>query len=201
MSKAQKLADFLYRRGFGTLGTGKFSVVMAQGKSDRCVKICLGFDDSDGDASADRWCEYMLWAQANGYAGTFAPKLYSLHCFEDGLYTAVIERLWKTVSVVHGKEREEYNTASQGLQSPFFKAYPGARGDFYRALRKEFPCYLDLRNENWMIRRNGDLVLTDPIASQGSRYSMRLRSRDLGSDAILAHIAKWREMDRLENYF
>ena len=179
MSKAYQLVDFLHRRGFERLGAGIYSVVMARGDSDRCIKICRGRYYHHA-RTADQWCKYILWAHRMGYTGTFAPKLYSLHCFEDGLYAAVIERLWITLGDCQGEKYLEYYNLSRGIHEWFVESYPGPRGDFYRAFNKAFQGNLDLHEENWMIRHNGDLVLTDPLSGEGTSSDMRLRERDLG---------------------
>ena len=175
MSKAYGLVDFLHRRGFERLGAGIYSVVMARGDSDRCIKICRGHD-----RTADRWCEYLLWAHRMGYTGTFAPKLYSLHCFEDGLYAAVIERLWMTLGDCQGENYWAYLKLSREINEGCVDSCTGPRGDFYRAFNKAFQGNLDLHEENWMIRHNGDLVLTDPLMGEGTTSGIRLRERDLG---------------------
>jgi hypothetical protein len=84
----------LRARGYQLLGKGLYSNVFAAPKSDKVIKV----------ADMDEWPRYILWATKNGYAGNFAPKVYSLK-FHDGYYVATMERLVATIQDIRNEEK------------------------------------------------------------------------------------------------
>src|SRR5438105_2456974 len=84
-----KLYDRLIKRGYQEIGSGYFSVVLAKPGSDKVIKICN---------TPDRSLDFVIWAAKHGYAGSLAPRVYSYKQYEDGTYTAVMERLGETAS-------------------------------------------------------------------------------------------------------
>lgn len=88
-----RFIEHLEASGFAYIGGGAYSAVYAIPSSDRVIKVNL---------CADGWLDYVLWAQSSGYAGTFAPRVFSYKRFDDGTYIAVVERLANTLSERYG---------------------------------------------------------------------------------------------------
>src|SRR6266481_1209137 len=58
----------LESRGYKILGRGAYSTVLGKEGSDKVIKV---------SRSLDNWIDYIQWSAANGYAGNFAPRVYS----------------------------------------------------------------------------------------------------------------------------
>ncbi|MGQ7794516.1 hypothetical protein ACUN0C_19095 [Faunimonas sp. B44] len=145
---AHDYAERLTRLGFYEIGSGCYSRVYKRIGSDRVVKVC---------AVGDLGIDYLIWAHENGWAGNWAPKIYSARRFADGAYIAVLEHLEATVSRVP-KYKTQYEDMRRSREHPFMKA-----------LRDRFPhTDFDLHNNNWMIRKTGQLVLVDPLSESGT---------------------------------
>lgn len=175
----------LYKRGYSTLGAGAFSTVLAKRDSDRVVKV---------SRKPDPWLDYIVWANKEGFAGTLAPRVYSYRVIKgrfQTFYVAVMERLECTISQcgmskphaarAHNAMRHwiSHKDDKSGLEAE--KYAPGALR-FGAAFRLAFQRNHDLHEGNFMLRKDGSLVCTDPIWNEDSRvtYSKpRMRSRDL----------------------
>lgn len=182
LQSSAALYDRLIKRGYVELGSGCFSVVLAKPGSDKVIKI---------NRRADGWLNYVLWAAKHGYAGNHAPRVYSYHRFEDDTYVAVVERMDMTLYEVRKNEdpryqawqsihRASYTHVSPEDQAQAEQTFPGA-SEFVRTLKREFSGSTDLHDENYMLRPDGSLCCTDPIAYSRSRETTpnRMRSRDL----------------------
>ncbi|MGQ7794432.1 hypothetical protein ACUN0C_18660 [Faunimonas sp. B44] len=137
-------AEKLEALGFYEIGSGCYSKIYKRIGSERVVKVCL-----EGDPGI----EYLIWAHENGWAGNWAPKIYSARRFANGSYIAVIEHLETVVAHV-----PKYRNMIDRIQNPFMEAF-----------RERFQDYSwDLHTHNWMVRRTGQLVLVDPLSGKGT---------------------------------
>lgn len=159
----------LLKRGFREIGSGAYSTVLAKPGSDRVVKVLR--------RDLDAWGEYVHWATTAGFAGSFAPKVYSFKLYS-GFYVAIMERLGRCIDC-HADEgiKTLFNLGSRYPwdvdQSKEAKSLNPQFHHFMIEFRKRFEGYnLDLHGGNWMTTENnsGDtrLVLVDPIASQAN---------------------------------
>lgn len=171
-------------RGWSLVGSGYYSRVLINDKyPDRAIKI-LNKPETDG------WLPYVDWATKNGYAGKLAPKVYSYKLFKgktnirknyyddpSSLFgVAVMERLDKTLSKATKKDAvsilpEIFHFAAEGNPIALQIADQVAPGynDFAEKLSKEFEG-LDLHNGNFMTRKDGSFVVTDPVSSYKGEF-------------------------------
>lgn len=148
----------LEEHGFARLGGGLYSTVLAKPGSDRCIKV----------GSGDRWPDYVEWAATNGYMGTFAPKVYAFKQ-HDSFYVAVMERLVCTVAEAGQRaETHHFWRQAKAIVRPYFDyddmLEAGPWLSFLSAI-KAAGLADDVHDHNWMLRRDGQLVLIDPISS------------------------------------
>ncbi|UYO52484.1 hypothetical protein [Rhodopseudomonas palustris] len=179
-------ADALKRRGYVVLGAGYFSTVFKKPGSDRVVKVCH---------RPDNWLDYVLWATKAGYAGTFAPRIFSYRRYNQGrdgeFYVAVMEELAETVdrlscrvsdgravrAAAHLRSYININHDQDGVAAD--RLFAGALR-FAMEFRIEFRgANFDLHMGNWMVRFDGSLVCTDPVSHGRSTAPARMRTSDL----------------------
>jgi hypothetical protein len=118
----------------------------------------------------DRWPEYAKMVMAQFQNNPYAPKITALREF-DNCYIAIMERLVCTV------EQQEYSTGEDhelfwktqllieqwgGSMSYQFEEDHPELYDLILGI-KSLKIPLDLHNGNAMIRKGGQLVITDPI--------------------------------------
>ena len=158
----------LEREGYDYIASGMYASVYGKPRSNTVLKIG-GMDDA--------YPIYLQWAVENGYAGKFAPavKSFNLHKTEDGgeFYVAEIERLPITV------EDADMNSAAYDLYHDLrydSHSFAPSRSiakvapewvefvEGLKALRRKSVVRFDLHDQNFMVRKNGELVLTDPFA-------------------------------------
>jgi len=195
-SSKRSFVEALTKRGFVAIGNGMYSQVLAKPGSDRVIKV----------GAYDSWIDYVLWAHKAGYGGTFAPKVYSYKSYSGAteqygntkFYVAVMERLDKTLRQV--PREHDYKYLHQLFeQAVGYKhrmsltladlAIPGLgrfATDFTIANDKDLFSGLDLHGGNFMLRSDGSLVLTDPVAGQPKTQYKRLRLQDLSPEVKLA---------------
>lgn len=171
----------LKRRGYRVLGSGCFSTVLAYPGSNRVIKVAKQVDD---------WPQYVRWASAAGYAGTFAPKVFSFRQ-HDGWYVAVVERLDCTIAeTTKAGARRIYGNLSYTMmgagtldaERDLEDSYPGAVA-FAKAFATDMCSGFgstDLHDANFMLRSDGTIVCTDPLSwgGTGAAPGTRLRQRD-----------------------
>lgn len=178
-------AAALEKKGFKKLGSGSFSMVYAKEGSDKCIKVCYRLD---------AWMDYISWAAKKGYCGTFAPRVYSYKYFKgkgDPFYLAVMERLDKETGAIDDSHPQAfaYRAFTWGYRSP--KAY--ANDNYKKCLEimnpgmsvfvKDFAEFAltrhpDIHQGNFMVRKDGSFVATDPIMGGADVYPTRLKSKD-----------------------
>lgn len=174
MGSLNSYHDFLRglsAKGWQKLGCGSYSSVFCYRDRDYVLKVGSG---------RDNWLDYIHWAARQGFAGTFAPRVFKVKMLADG-YVAKVEKL---VPMSHHHRFADLCQALSfniGPQSPeLFKldiAYPGIRCFLRQAMlaaaTRDFPDYpprsylCDTRACNWLIRRKPDgrecIVLNDPL--------------------------------------
>lgn len=190
--------DALQAKGFHTLGSGAFSTVLAHpDNNDKVVKVIYR-------PQQDGWVDYAHWAGQKGYAGTFAPRVFSYKLVKSyskekkeyywsspqDFGVAVMERLDKTLT------QTEMNADGRVLH-PLFKhamsesalavrmldsVVPGL-ANFAKDLKKDFEDErFDLHDGNMMLRKDGSFVVTDPICHMVSKIAhRRLKTSDFSS--------------------
>lgn len=180
---ADQYIEKLEKRGYRVLGKGAFSTVLARPGSAKVIKV---------GRNMDAWPDYVLWAAKAGFAGTWAPRLFSFRRHKGHMcefYVAVIERLDAVVATLedYKKPTQHPLVAVQSNLSSFLyavqrtataifsdcymagaieadKLKPGALR-FALAMaqwRNSIGAGFDLHSNNWMV--SGDrLVCTDPV--------------------------------------
>jgi hypothetical protein len=165
---------WLQKKGFIHLASGAFSTVLGHPKSDRVIKVCH---------NPDAWIDYVYWGAKQGYAGRFVPKVYSFKKHPD-FYVAVMEKLEYTASHADRKS-EAYvannlislsldcnnDTAKQLLDLivPGMEAFSVAMKERFKGER------LDIHGGNIMFRKDGGMVVVDPVCHEFSQHWVRLR--------------------------
>jgi len=162
----------LYKRGFIQLGAGLYSTVLTKPGSDRVVKV---------GRYTDQWPQYVEWATIKGYAGSFAPKVYSLK-YHNQFYVAIMEQLVDTMAGIH---REGGSTSSEIAYRTFREYALGFRDGKIDANAEHLIAFAkDLRNAklasdlhdgNIMIRKDGQIVVTDPASGASNSTNLRIK--------------------------
>ena len=171
----------LIRKGFTRLGAGAYSVVYAKGDSDRVIKITR---------RADNWIDYCKWAAEEGYAGTFAPRVFSYK--KIGSYSvAVVERC---STLQRDVDRKAPEAVVSGLVPYALKNNETAKllldlvqpklPEFLDAFNKRFPKGQDLHGGNIMFRKDGSMCYTDPVCGDSNITSRRLKARDFTPSSL-----------------
>lgn len=183
-------AYFLKKKGFVELGKGYYSTVLSHPKSDRVIKV-MNKTEEDG------WLSYIRWAAKEGYTGTHAPKVYSYKWIktkgnteQTGFGVAVMERLEKTVGMCRRREdtrflREAFDYAMEGnsLATQLLEQRCPGMTRFGILLKEKFSGHLDMHGGNYMVRKDGTLVVTDPVSSmKQEKTTERLRSKDFSEN-------------------
>lgn len=185
-----KLLEFLRKKQLIELGSGLYSSVYSAPKSDRVIKVCRGPHDS--------WPDYVIWATKNGYAGTLAPKIYSMHFIENG-YVATMERLnpIDTNNDLGIKADQDWHDYCRQRRTNTVSKNNAGLHDFITKIREVFSgshgsCAvngLDLHPANVMVRNDGSLVITDPVTK--SEYTEKLPRRMRTLDIAWTRNAKF----------
>lgn len=179
---------FLKKRGYKYLGSGAFSTVLGKENSDRVIKVTR---------SNDNWIDYIQWAAKKGYCGGFAPRVYSYKEIktkrEGSFFVSVVEKMEKTSS--HLKVQEDnvlvstllgYHSRGNILAGCFLEELIPGIVSFETELRKEFSkpnedgerCRLDYHGGNFMVRKDGSFVFTDPVCGDRKTTANRLKAKD-----------------------
>jgi hypothetical protein len=169
----------LEKKGWKLLGSGAHSRVLAKGDSKKVIKV---------GCSADNWMRYVLWGRKHGYEGNFVPKVHSYKYFKGKdrpFYVAVVERMERCSSGCH-KEKDSvllglFRTAydNDHARAAMNFLHPGC-GDFSDRLYKaanDNKWGMDIHGGNFMVRKDGSWVATDPVHSYGDTPTERIRSR------------------------
>lgn len=175
----------LLKHGYHLLGSGCYSQVFGKPGSDRVIKVNTRPDD---------WLDYVLWGAKAGYAGTFTPKVYSYRVLGDFTYIAVVERMAMTVDEMRPTEplardwwdiRRTITQQGDSQEKQNAETLVPGISKFGRELCNHLrgSLYLDLHTGNAMLRHDGSLCITDPVATDdsayGTSYPKRMKARDL----------------------
>ena len=179
----------LFALGWTVLGSGISATVFV---SERHPGIVLRLYNAGMDQG---WLRFIHWGYANGYAGTFTPRVMRVKRLQQGYAIAVMERL------------EHIGKEDGNIVSPFLWGYASRpQVEWERAERRwpGFTCFwkrmnypspaIDLSFNNVMVRGR-QLVVTDPCF-QPNEYGSTLSSpsfkrwtpaRALRADPIRCH--------------
>jgi hypothetical protein len=155
---------------FEHLGKGLYANVFAIPNTDKVIKV----------ASNDAWPDYIKWSTENGYAGTFAPKVYSLK-FQDGWYVAIMERLVETMkefdlnSDQYRHYRNHIMFRHYEIPKHSTKDKPVGLMEFVQNLR-DAGLAGDMHPGNVMVRKDGQIVVTDPTSREFTSERFRIKN-------------------------
>jgi hypothetical protein len=189
-----KFAAALERRGFRRLGSGWFAAVYHKPGSDKVIKV---------GSCTDQWPQYIEWATRRGYGGTFAPRVTSFRSFKSdkgacfSFYVAVMEKLEMTVKrACDNYEEGAFGKAAiERHKSILNRPYSCCGRDVsFKGIEKvaavdptlkpfvlglygliSHGMQFDAHQENWMVRKDGSLVLTDPFGGSSTSDSANER--------------------------
>ena len=170
----------LEKKGWKLLGSGAHSRVLAKGDSNKVIKV---------GCSADNWMRYVLWGRKNGYEGNFVPKVYSYKYFKgkSPFYVAIVERMERCTSRAKGSEKDailmdlfQYAVRDNMYAYAALNFTEPGCGDFAAKLAtaaNDNNWSMDLHGGNFMTRKDGSWVATDPVNAHGDTPTERIRSR------------------------
>lgn len=140
---------------FPEIGKGLYANVFAIPNTDKVMKV----------ASIDAWPVYIKWASENGHMGKFAPKVDSLKFF-NGFYVAVMERLAGTMHDFERFSTGHYKAYREAVAHRWDRPKrPSRLGNYIQKLR-DAGLAGDLHPGNVMVRKNGQIVVTDPVSRE-----------------------------------
>jgi len=172
----------LYRKGYEHIGAGVYSAVLSKPGSDTCIKV----------GRNDNWPMYIAWAAQRGYLGTFAPMVFAFKQYPN-FYVAKMELLVETLSRIENQiyrcELLDMVNTARNMFNPWMS--PEAKGKLPIGPWREFLSKLHLDNllddahlGNWMVRKDGQIVLIDPTAREKQGNDpIRIKSGQLTSTA------------------
>lgn len=171
----------LQSKGFKILGNGHYSTVLAKEGSDRVIKVTR-MDDG--------WIDYVKWGAENGYAGKFSPMVYSWKKFPAGFSVAVMERMDFDLDrdKAEGSDYQLlFDLIYRSKKSMLAKVYmddicPGIV-PFIDKLKRTLRAS-DIRGANTMVRKDGSICFTDPVADPERKPTVtttRLKGKDFTS--------------------
>lgn len=179
----------LKKRGYTLIGRGYYSAVYGKEGSDRVIKV-------GRDPEGDGWLDYIDWATQKGYLGKWAPQVYSYKYhrgdyayrtgkYEGSFYVAVVERLDKTVSRLDKRSPEKalpmvFEYAENPLVNEVMDRLSPGLGSFSKDFMTTFSknAGVDVHGENIMLRKNGEIVINDPLSSKRRMYVSRRKAKD-----------------------
>lgn len=177
---AASFSKALKKRGFERLGSGAYSTVFAKPGSDRVIKVTH---------SADNWIDYVQWAAHRGYAGKYAPQVYSYKQIKGSKQTFSVSVMERMDEVFHKLDDDHDYKMLSGMMT-FVGAgnakakimldtlAPGV-SQFVIDLYAEFGNdRFDLHDGNFMVRKDGSFALTDPVCGHSKLTTTRLRAGD-----------------------
>lgn len=172
----------LKKHGFELLGHGYYSKVYAKPGNNRVLKVTK---------ADDNWYDYISWARESGWAGKFAPMVYSYKKVSfkgDTFFLASMERMSSDVGRLRPKDGPSFYTTlvqfhqfGNPLAKQMIRSYnPDLHqflDDFFEKFKDE--GRFDLHGGNMMIREDQSFCLTDPICGSKRTEYRRLREREL----------------------
>lgn len=181
----------LKKRGFKLIGQGMYSCVYHKEGSSRVIKVSTNMDN---------WVDYILWSSKKGYAGKFSPMIYSYKVIkgkQQSFYVAVMEKL--DTDLRHLKGNHEHTLTDKIFERAVKYENPKAlilldmlqpgMNTFAEDFRSNFTGKeydLDLHGGNFMLNKEGSVILTDPVTGTRKYSGTRLRHKDLTPEVQLA---------------
>src|SRR6266446_2469563 len=153
----------LEKRGYEMLGIGMYSRVWGKPGSSKVIKV---------GTTNDSWLTYIVWAMSKGYVGNHAPRVDSFKVNgQEGYFVAVMERL-RRLNTGNCKLMNKLTPDTNSITDtvPEWKT-------FSKEFTARFGRHNDLHDGNWLQRENGELVLTDPLSTQGQTTPNRYKSQ------------------------
>jgi hypothetical protein len=184
LKNPRRFIERLQKRGFVVLGSGCYSTVLAKPGSERVIKV---------NRNTDNWIDYVSWAAKAGYAGGFAPKVYSWKRHE-GWAVAIVERMTESYNYSYKQDQALImaltGPAKQG--SVMAKLYmediaPGSVEFFEQLRMRRFDG--DIGGGNVMFRKDGSICITDPCAGHIETTAKRFRTGDFSPVHLEVFIA------------
>lgn len=174
----RKMIKWLCKKQFKILGQGFYTTVLGKPDSDRVIRVTR---------SNDNWIDYVQWAAKNGYAGNFAPRVYSWK--NHGTWSvSIAERMAGTVD--HDDEDYAllcsfYWRAIRGhvLSQLYMEDLAPGSTKFFKEMHDKFSAS-DICGRNIMVRKDGTFCLTDPVCGRIVTTSKRLRSADFSASPV-----------------
>ena len=172
----------LKKHGFELLGHGYYSKVYAKPGSNRVLKVTK---------ADDNWYDYISWARESGWAGKFAPMVYSYKKVEfkgDTFYIASMERMSVPLASLREKDSLHimqplisYHMSGNALATSMISSYNADLAKFLIDFKEQFKDQhrFDLHGGNMMLRDDQSFCLTDPICGKKKTEYKRLREREL----------------------
>lgn len=196
-TSAREFRRALEKRGFKLLGEGHYSAVYGKDGYDRVIKV---------SRTLDNWIDYVAWASKNGFAGTFAPKVYSWKRFKGPPWVkpswmhwdsyddykkigndwsvAIVERMAETLNA-DSQLAQDFKLVERLHDLPeksllaeviLDEIIPGV-GSFFKKLHRNFRAS-DIYAKNMMIRKDGTFCVTDPVCGSIKTEARRLKAGD-----------------------
>lgn len=173
----QAFIDALKKRGFEQLGNGAFSTVLGKPGKDRVIKVTR---------RPDGWIDYAKWGATTG--SSFVPKVFSYKKIsgkKKDFEVAIMERLEYTFY----KAPEDHalrilpdllwKSENNPMAARFAETLAPGVTNYMKGIYDKFGRDgLDLHNGNYMIRKDGSFVVTDPICDGPKTEYKRLRAGD-----------------------
>lgn len=171
----------LERRGFKKIGSGAFSTVLAKEGSKRVIKVIR---------RPDGWINYVHWAATNGFAGKFAPMVFSYKKIKGRKGEFAIASMERLKYTLNGVPQEHALKILPGLMGrvdhnemakKFVDVLAPGLSDFLTRMSEKWkipPWNFDFHDGNLMVRTDGSFVIVDPV-SRGEEGFNRLRAGDL----------------------
>lgn len=164
---AHGFALALMKKGFKKLGGGAHGSVYVKENSKRVIKVL--------SHPGDGWIDYIRWASEKGYAGSFAPKVYSYKYIKGKIHDfalASMERMDKTLRDVKCSHQMAFMNGlfnyavahdNDNAKKLLDFAVPGM-ANFSDQLKVRFKQGWDFHDGNFMVRADGTLAVVDPVA-------------------------------------
>lgn len=187
-TSAREFRRALEKRGFKLLGEGHYSAVYGKDGYDRVIKV---------SRTLDNWIDYVAWASKNGYAGNFAPQVYSWkryagssanryprETWSSDWSVAIVERMKETLHADSQLARDfkiierlhDLPVKNLLAEAILEEIVPGV-GSFFKKLHTTFDAH-DIYGRNLMIRKDGTFCVTDPVCGSIKTEARRLKAGD-----------------------
>ena len=171
--------EALKKRGFVELGSGAFSTVLGKPGKDRVIKVTR---------RPDGWIDYIAWGAKTG--SPYVPKVFSYKKIsgkKKDFEVAIMERLEYTFYRAPQDHALKilpdllYRSNDNPMAARFVEVLAPGLINFMKGVYENFGKHhhLDLHNGNYMVRKDGSFVVTDPVCDGPKSEYKRLKAGDL----------------------